>query len=317
MMLAPLATLLLALQAAGAPLRAPTVTARVTPEAPAIGEPITVELRVRAPRGSEIRFPVLADTGTRIEPLDPRAIRDTPGSDDIDRTAAYRLIAWDTGSVDIAFSDIIVRRDGAEQRFPVRFATVRIRSLLPADTAQRVPRDARAPMDVSSMPWRWWVAAAVVLLLAFWGWRRRRSRGAAGAGPPDPGAAVRARAAFAHLRALDFLSAGEPGRHALAHVGVARRFIGERWPTLAVPLTAQELEARLPEIDFPVLPERLVTLARRSEALAYAGGSIAASDAERVAVDAVSIVEDLEKVYQARLAREQIDAKHIKRRPMR
>jgi hypothetical protein len=314
--LATLPVLLLALQGAGAPQRAPTVTARITPEAPAIGEPITVELRVRAPRGSEIRFPVLADTGTRIEPLDPRAIRDTPSGDQLDRTAIYRLIAWDTGGVDLAFSDIIVRRDGAEQRFPVRFDAVRIRSLLPRDTAQRVPRDPRAPLEVSSMPWRWWVAAAVVLGLAFWGWRRRRHRGAA-SGPPDPGAAVRARAAFAHLRALDLLSAGEAGRHALAHVGVARRYIGERWPALPVPLTAQELEARLPEIDFPILPERLLSLARRSEALAYAAATIAVADAERVAVDAVAVVEDLEKVYQSRLAREQLDAKKVKRRPLR
>ncbi len=311
-----LATLALALQGAAAPVRAPTVTARVTPEAPAIGEPITVELRVRAPRGSEVRFPVLADTGTRIEPLDPRAIRDTPDADQIDRTAVYRLIAWDTGSVDLAFSDIIVRRDGADQRFPVRFETVRIRSVLPRDTAQRVPRDPRAPLDASSMPWRWWVAVAVVLLLAAWGWRRWRSRDGAH-GIPDPGAAVRARAAFAHLRALDLLGAGEPGRHALAHVGVARRFIGERWPSLPVPLTAQELEATLPAIDFPILPERLVSLARRSEALAYAAASITPPDAERMAVDSVAIVEDLEKVYQARLARETADAQRIKRRPMR
>lgn len=316
MILVAVGALLLALQGTGAPVRAPTVTARVTPEAPAIGEPITVELRVRAPLGSEIRFPVLADTGTRIEPLDPRAIRNAPSSDQLDRTAVYRLIAWDTGSVDLAFSDIIVQRDGGEQRFPVRFETVRIRSLLPRDTAQRVPRDARAPLDVSSMPWRWWVAAAVVLALAFWGWRRRKKRGAP-SGSPDPGAAVRARAAFAHLRALDLLTAGEPGRHALAHVGVARRFIGERWPTLPVPLTAQELEARLPAIDFPILPERLITLARRSEALAYAAASITAADAERMAVDSVAVVEDMEKVYQSRMVRDQQDEKKIKRKPMR
>ena len=49
------------------------ITARVTPEAPAIGDPITIELRVRAPVGADVRFPVLPDTGTRIEPLDPRA----------------------------------------------------------------------------------------------------------------------------------------------------------------------------------------------------------------------------------------------------
>lgn len=312
-----LVALVLALQGTATPLPAPTVTARITPEAPAIGEPITVELRVRAPRGSEIRFPVLADTGTRIEPLDPRAIRDTPNGGQLDRTAIYRLIAWDTGSVDLAFSDIIVRRDGAEQRFPVRFESVRIRSLLPRDTAQRVPRESRAPMDVSTMPWRWLVGGAVVLVLAFWGWRRHRRSRAAAPARPDPGAAVRARAAFAHLRALDFLGAGEPGRHALAHVSVTRRFVGERWPTLPIPLTAQELEARLPEIDFPILPDRLVSLARRAEALAYAAATVTAPDAERIAIDSVAIVEDLEKVYQSRLAREQQDAQKIKRRPMR
>lgn len=308
--------LLLLLQGTATPQRAPAVTARVTPETPAVGEPITIELRVRAPRGSAIRFPVLPDTGTRIEPLDPRSVREVLDDEGVERTAVYRLIAWDTGRVDVVFGDIVVGRDGAEQRFPVRLAELRIHSVLPRDTALRVPREARPLMESSTMPWRWWVAGVVVLLLAWWGWKSWRARRAAAA-LQDPGAAVRARAAFAHLRSFGLLTAGEPGRHALGHVAILRRFLGERWPDLPPPLTATELAERAPAQDFPILPERLVTLVRRAEALAYAGATIDAAEAERLGIEATDIVEDLEMAWRARAEREQLASQKIRRRPMR
>jgi hypothetical protein len=311
-----LVALVLLLQGTATPQRAPVVTARVTPEAPAVGEPITIELRVRAPRGSTIRFPVLPDTGTRIEPLDPRSVREVASDDGVERTAMYRLIAWDTGRVDVVFSDIVVSRDGADQRYPVRLGELRIRSLLPRDTAQRVPREARPLMESSTMPWRWWVAGAVVLFLSWWGWKQWRARRAAAA-LQDPGAAVRARAAFAHLRSFGLLAAGEPGRHALGHVAVLRKFVGERWTELPTPLTAAELAERAPAVDFPILPERLVTLVRRAEALAYAGAPIENAEAERMGIEATAIVEDLEKAWRARVEREQQAAQKIRRRPMR
>ena len=47
--------------------RAPLVSVSVSPEAPAIGEPIRIELRVRAAPGTEIGFPPLPDSAEAIE----------------------------------------------------------------------------------------------------------------------------------------------------------------------------------------------------------------------------------------------------------
>lgn len=312
----PLAGLILLVQAVAAPVQAPTVTVRRTPEQPAIGEAITIELRVRAPAGTLVRFPVLPDTGTRIEPLDPRVIRDNSTRTELDQVAVYRLIAWDTGAVRVPFGDITLTRDGAERRYPVVLPDFAIRSLLPPDTSKRVPRPARDLIEEPTARWRLWVALAVILVLAVWGWRRFR-RARAAARTPRGDAATRARDGFAHGAALGLVAAGEHGRHALVHVQVLRRYLAERWPAARVDLTASELAAQLPAADFPILPERVVALAARAEAVAYARAAIAASDAEAIAQEAQRIVSDLERVWQAR--REQAEAnapRRIRRKPL-
>lgn len=310
-----LVALLLMLQGTAAPVRVPTVTARVTPEAPAIGDPIIVELRVRAPAGAEVRFPVLPDTGTRIEPLDPRAIRDASTPDGVDRTAIYRLIAWDTGTVALVFGDVVVRRDGRDQRYPVQVGAFSVRSLLPADTTLRVPKPAADVLDAPSLRWRLWLGLSVLLALLVASYRRwRRWKHERAIAPPD--AIGAARAGFAHTRALNLLEAGEPGRHLLAHMSVMRRYLAARWPVAGAALTAQELAHALPRGDFPILPDRVVSLVERGEGVAFARARIEHSEAQQLATEAVAVVEDLETVWAARRAQLAANGKRIKRKPL-
>ena len=307
--------LILLLQGTAAPVRVPTVTVIVTPAAPAIGDPITIELRVRAPAGADVRFPVLPDTGTRIEPLDPRAIRDASTADGVDRTAIYRLIAWDTGAVAPAFSDVIVRRDGRDQRYPVQLGPLTIRSVLPADTTLRVPKPAADALDAPSLRWRLWLGLAVVLALLIASYRRwRRWKRERTEAPPD--AIGAARAAFAHAGALNLLEAGEPGRHLLAHIGVMRRYLAERWPVAGADLTAQELAHVLPRGDFPILPDRVVSLVARGEGVAFARARIENSEAQQLGAEAMAVVEDLETVWAARRAQQRAEKKRVKRKPL-
>ncbi len=312
-MMARLALVLL-LQGGGEPQRAPTVSARVTPASPAVGEPITIELRVRAPRGTLVRFPVLPDTGTRIEPLDPRSVS-AAAAGEVDQTATYRLIAWDTGSVNLQFGDVTLERAGLAIRYPVRIGDLRIRSMLPRDTAARAPKPARAPLDAPTMPWRWLVALVVIAGLGWWGWRRLRRRRLEQASF-DPGAAVRARQGFAHVRALELLSAGEVGRHALVHVQVLRRYLAERWPELPASLTAREIELTLKNTEFPILPDRVVAAVATCEQVAYAGVPIGAEASERLAVEVTGVVEDLEKAWRARQAKS-LEESRIRRKKLR
>jgi hypothetical protein len=305
----------LLLQGAAEPVRAPSVTARVSPEFPAVGEPITVELRVNAPTGTLVRFPVLPDTGSRIEPLDPRIVRAESLADGVLQVAMYRLIAWDTGSVAVQFGDITVERDGRTTRYPVAVGPLRIHSVLPRDSSSHAPRPARGPLDAPSMPWRWWVAAAVVAALAWWGWRRWHAHRDEQA-TLDPGAYARARDGLAHVRAMELLAAGEPGRHLLAQVDVLRRYLAERFPALSRALTAAELDQRLREEEFPILPERLVAVVERAEAVAYARAPVATADAERTGIEAATIIEELEMAARARTARETASSR-IRRKRLR
>lgn len=301
-----------AAQGTSTPLRQPLVTARITPEAVGVGQPVVVELRVRAPIGAEVRFPVLPDSSEIVEPLDPRSIRDASSGTMLDRTATYRLIAWDTGQRVVRFGDITVVRDGAAVTYPVRLPTLRVRSVLPADTTKRIPRPARALFTIGGGWWRLWVALAVILTLGWFAWRawrkRRHSRAVQG---PDPSSV--AADGFAHAARLGLLEAGEHGRFALTHVDVMRRYLGARFPQAGPSRTAREVAEALTSAEFPILPDRVVELLLRSEPIAFARATVSADEAKRIAVEASAIVRDVETAWRARTA----TAVKVRRRPLR
>lgn len=312
--------LVLLLQGAAPPSEAPVVSARRTPEAPGVGEPIVVELRVRAPAGTAVRFPVLPDTGTRLEPLDPREIRDASTPSRLDRTAVYRLIAWDTGSVSPTWDDIVVVQGGVERRYPVMLGAIRIRSVLPADTALRVPQPPREAAATFSWRWRLWVALAVLAALAWWGLQRWRSRRALRRRLDAEDAGRIAREGFAHVTSLELLTAGEAGRHLLMHVAVLRQYLARRWPSASAQLTASDLNVSLASAQFPILPDRVVGLVARAEAVAYARAGIAPEEAETLGLAAQTIVEDLETAWEARQQLHDADLRdeqRIKRKALR
>ena len=294
--------LVLALQGGTAPVLAPQVSARVTPESAGVGEPITVELRVRASLGSEIRFPALPDSSDAVEPLDPRALRDASTASILDRTAVYRVVAWDTGQRVLRFGDITVSQGGAVQRYTVTLPPLRIRSVLPADTAERVPRPARDALSIPGGWWRLWLALAVLLALGYWSaraWRRRviekRARG--------PDAAEIAATAFDHAARLGLLEAGEVGRFALTHVDVMRHYLAARFPQAAASRTAREVADALVGAEFPILPERVADLLLRAEPIAFAHARVDQEEARAIATESRAIVRDVETAWRTRAAK--------------
>lgn len=287
------ALLVLALQGSAA-----QVTARVTPEQVAVGEPITIELRVRAPLGTEIRFPALPDSNEVVEPLDPRQLREASSATIIDRTAVYRLIAWDTGQRVVRFGDITLSRDGVTRRYPVTLPALRIRSVLPADTALRKPRAARAVQDVPPPWWRFAIGAVVVLAILWMLRKALRSRASSRDRGPDP--AKIADDAFAHAAKLGLLEAGETGRHALTHVDVMRRYLAARFPQADLTRTAREVSDALVGAEFPILPARVSDLLLRTEPVAFARAPVRPDEARAIAEEAKAIVRAVESAWRAR-----------------
>jgi hypothetical protein len=215
----------------------------VTPDSVRVGDPFTVSIRVRAPQGSVIEFPQAPDSSVTVEPLDPVFIRTTADSTSIDQTAEYRLTAWRIGSLPISFPEVLVRQDIGTRQVPITGVGVVVVSVLPADTAQHVPRP---PRDVFSYGLPWWVGALVGLMalalaaILWWHLRRRRYR------PPVPiPTLVSAEREFDRIEALGLVAAGEMARHVDLMVEVLRDYLAATVPGASNALTSSELSACL------------------------------------------------------------------------
>jgi hypothetical protein len=282
--------------------RGAIVDVRVSPETVTVGSPFTVRIRVRAPKIASVRFPPVPDSGDGIAPIDPRAIEENADTAVIDRTAVYRLVAWDVGPRTPIFGHIAVAAGGSEQRYGVVMPPVMVLSLLPADSSERVPREAREPIPLPSGWWRWALIGALLAGGLLWYWYRRRRAAMRVTPPPD--AFVSATASFAALEALNLIEAGEVGRHLIAHVDVVRAYVARRFPSAGESATASQCVAALAATDFPILPARLGGLLERDATVRFAGAALDVEDARALAKEARAIVRDIQDAYEARLRAE-------------
>lgn len=294
--LAPVA-LLLAFQD---PPARPVVGVEVQPLTVAVGEPFTVRVRVRAAAGAVIRFPAVPDSAGSVEAVDPRAIEDRSTSTVFDQTATYRFIAWEPGRRDVPLGDVRWEHARAVDTLAVGRLRVEVTSLLPADTAEQVPRPARAPLDPLPAWWRWALGAAGVLAIGLMAWRAWRKWRTHGAAPLD--AYAEAQAGFATVDALQLVEAGEPGRAVLAYAEVMRAYLTRRFPMASDGLITPEYVKALADNALPILPEEVADVLGAADAVKFAGAAVDAEQVTRVARSARSVVRDVQMAYEARLA---------------
>ena len=285
---------------AGAPQPAgqPQVAVSVRPDTVTVGQPITVLIRIQAPAGSTIEFPVGPDSGAAVELLDPRVVGAFGGDSAanpnvVDQVARYRMAAWNVGAQRIELGPATVRTGGEVNEFPVAVGEVFVQSVLPTDSAQRVPKPAR---DLFAPRAAWWwpwlpilVAAAIVGALFWWWWRRRRRRALAEV-PLDP--YELAEREFARIEALGLLEAGERGRFVALMVEVMRDYLASRVATAHPSLTSTELIEVMQ--GAPVVPvERLTPVLNETDLIKFARRPVATERAREIAREARAIVKDI------------------------
>ena len=289
---------------AQAPTRIPVQAgATIDRDSVTVGDIVRLTVRVRGPRNAIINFPAAVDSLGPVQSLGPPDVRD--GADSIeaaDRIAVYRLAAWDVGSLRIRLGDVLVQTDDDERRVALPLPTLFVRSVLPADTAQRVPKPARDLLEPRvPLPWWWWVAAAIatlVLGLGLWWWLRRRRRERGSTGDPFADAEME----FERVERLRLVDAGEPGRHAALMTDVARRYLARRFEHASLANTSGELLAVLRGV--PTLPhERLERLLAPVDRIKFAAAPVAGTDARTLGAEARAVVrtehEQAEKVATA------------------
>lgn len=288
----------LLLQAAAPSATQPQVAVSVRPDTVTIGQPITVLIRIQAPAGSTIEFPVGPDSGATVELLDPRVVSAFGGDSAanpnvVDQVARYRLAAWNVGSQPIELGPATVRTGGQVNEFPVAVGAIFVQSVLPTDSAQRVPKPAR-DLFAPRAPW-WWpwlpilVAVAVVGGLIWWWWRRRRRRTHA-AVPLDP--YDLAEREFARIEALGLLEAGERGRFVALMVEVMRDYLASRVETAHPSLTSTEL-IEVMRATPVVAVDRLTPVLSETDLIKFARRPVSAERAREIAREARAIVKDI------------------------
>jgi hypothetical protein len=223
----------------------------VRPDTVRVGEPFVVAVGIRAPAGATIVFPEPPDTTHVVQGVDPRHVRTGSDGAFVEQYADYRVAAWDVGRQPIVLADVVVRLGSAEHRIRLDGYSVFVGSVLPADTALRVPKPARALVAEPGIPWWLWAlvaAAATAAAYALWRRLRRRHREPASSVVPiDPFA--RAEREFTRIESLRLVEAGEGGRYVSLMVEVVRDYLSARYLEADLSLTSGELLRALRQRD--------------------------------------------------------------------
>jgi hypothetical protein len=264
------------------------VGTEVRPDTVTVGDPFVVTVRVRAPRGATIEFPAGPDSGGTVEALDPRQVTPADDTTATEATAAWRMAAWDVDDQPIGLPDVVVRLDGRTRSVSLGSLRVHVASVLPADSAQRVPKPAR-PLFEFGLPWWYWLIAALLAAgligLLWWLWRRRRRREPI---PADPYAD--AEEAFRRLEALGLIAAGERGRHVSIAVEVLREYLARTIPEAEASLTTTELLVAL-RSQHLAPSSRLAAVLSEADLIKFARRTVTAERARELGLEARAIVQ--------------------------
>lgn len=260
----------------------------VEPDTVRIGDPFLIQIGVRAPLGATIAFPPAPDSTGAVQGLDPVRVETRPDSGGVVQWGYYRVAAWDIGEQSISLGDVVVTVGGRSRRIPIAGRGVFVESVLPADTALRVPKPARALYEFAAPLWWLWaaLAALALLLLLLWWWSRNRKRS-------RPVIAIdpylQAEREFARVEALGLVDAGERGRYVALVVEVLRDYLSARYSTAGLSLTSTELHGAL-RAERAVPNEQLVRVLNETDLIKFARRQVSADRARELGREARAIV---------------------------
>jgi hypothetical protein len=260
----------------------------IEPDTVRIGDPFLVQIGIRAPLGATVAFPPAPDSTGAVQGLDPVRVETRPDSGGVVQWGYYRVAAWDVGDQPITLGDVVVTVGGRSRRIPITGRKVFVASVLPADTAQRVPKPPRPLYEFAAPMWWLWVALAALalVLLLLWWWLRRRRRGRP-IEMPDPFA--RAEREFARIEALRLVEAGERGRYVALVVEVLRDYLATRYHKAPLSLTSTELLAALRD-ERAVPNDRLLRVLNEADLIKFARRPVTAERAQEIGREARAIV---------------------------
>ncbi len=297
----------------------------VQPDTVEVGDPFTFVVTLVVPATARVEWPAITDSSAVVAMREPvRIIDEGTKLGQRRERAVYTLSAWDVGTLTLGMPDIVVRFERSSMRVPLGDATIFVRSVLPGDSTQHVPKAARELFPRVVPWWQQWGPALLVLAalgLLWWLWRRRRRAKPVVVSAALLGPFARAQYEFDRLERLGLADAGEAGRYVALSLDVLRWYLAARLPVAALSLTSAELIAVLG--DDPRVPrDRLLSLLTDTDGIKFAARLLSPKRARELAAGARSIVEYVEGAERARqeaeeAAREQRETEDRARRASR
>ncbi|MEO5579604.1 MAG: hypothetical protein ABIR58_03030 [Gemmatimonadaceae bacterium] len=277
---------------------------RISPDTVTVGQRFIVVIKVSAPAGALVDFPATTDSvaasPTGVEVIGKPLIQVASGSARPYHTAAYRMTAWDTGPQPLLLGNVVVRINGQTGYVSLAGYRVNVRSVLPPDSALRVPKPPREKIliqPLSEIPWLLFFLALLLALIAYWLWQAYRRRRDASL---DPFAA--AQAEFARIEAMNLVGSGDGDRHVTMMVDTMRAYLSARVSGIHLSHTSSEVLAAAGSIQ--TVTPKLGELLWQADLVKFARHSLAADEALDAGSSSRSIVQSIE----AELVRREAEA---------
>ena len=275
-----------------------------------VGQRFIAVIRVRAPRGATIEFPTTIDSAsanssTGMQMIGKPAIATLPDSTSLTMSAAYRLTAWDVDLQRLGLPDVVVRYNGQTGYVSLADRGVFVKSVLPEDSALRVPKPARPAIGIIGFNWRPLLMALALMAAALglwrlWIWYRRRRRA-----PLDPYEA--AQREFARIEQMNLLQSGQGELHAALMSDVMREYLAKRVPEIERSHTSSELLAASVRIQSAATG--LGELLWRTDLIKFARIGVTTEESQKLGATARATVENVEEHFAAEEERAQQEEK--------
>jgi hypothetical protein len=263
----------------------------VSPDTVIVGQPFNLFVKVLAPKGVRFEFPAGPDTASQngVRPIELRGEKIVSMLSDT-AVALYHLVAWDIGVQSLRIPDVRVTLGGEERRPSLAAATVFVRSILPADSALRVPRPPRPLIVLPVFNWWPWIlllAAIIAAILIAWAWVHYRNRPKP---PIDP--YVRAQQEFERIARMRLVENGRGGEYLTSMVDVLREYLAARVPGVRRSDTTSELLRTMQPQGGP--ETSLAELLERADLVKFARANVSTEEASAAGRIARAVVDHVE-----------------------
>jgi hypothetical protein len=245
-----------------------------------VGDVFRAAIRVTAPAGAEVMFPDTLDVPADVEAAGRRSLQvDTsgaaPGMAVV--TAIYPLAAWRPDTVRLPGAEVVIRSPSGEATVAASFAPFQVTSVLPSDTTDIEPKEAKDVLGANRV---WWpillalLVAAALIAFATWWWRRRRAVPEAVIADPTSTPLERALARLDHALAARLIEAGRMKEFYTLLAEASRLYLADTNRAWGPDLTTTELRARMRADGYESAATELAALLGRADLVKFARLSV-------------------------------------------